>query len=126
MSGTNLGSNVGKQEMEKRKRTLTEKALGNKIESIQKERKKKVDEITTLITYIKELMKDEKNVSLVREQLDVLTQCSEISNTLHESLMPLIPEDEQERQNEWFSKVNKYKNGFIQDVDAWFFITRGN
>lgn len=124
MSGTNVGSNVGKPETEKRKITLTEKALGNKIESIQKERKKKVDEIKTLITYIKELMKDEKNISLVKEKLEVLMQFSDLSNALHESLMPLIPEEEQGKQNEWFSKVNKYKNGFIQDVDAWFSITR--
>lgn len=37
---------------------------------------------------------------------------------LHESLMPLVPTDEQQRQNQWFSKVNKHKEGCIKDVEA--------
>lgn len=65
MSATNAGSIVGKPE-EKRKIILTEKAMMNKIESIQKERKRKVDEIKRLILFLKELMRDEKNVSLVK------------------------------------------------------------
>ena len=39
--------------MGKRKVILTEKALANKIESIQKERKRKVDEIKTVISSMK-------------------------------------------------------------------------
>ena len=65
MSGTSVVSDVGKQDMGKRKVILTEKTLANKIESIQKERKRKVDEIKTVISSMKELMKDGKHVSAV-------------------------------------------------------------
>lgn len=122
MSATNAGSIVGKPE-EKRKIILTEKAMMNKIESIQKERKRKVDEIKRLILSLKELMRDEKNVSLVKSQLDVLMQLSVDATALRESLILLIPTDEQQKQNEWFSKVNKHKEGCIKDVEAWFKIT---
>lgn len=74
----------------------------NKIESIQKERKRKVDEIKCKILSLKELMGDEKNVSLVKSQLDVLMQLSDNAAALHESLMLLIPKDEQQKQEPWF------------------------
>lgn len=64
MSASKAVETVSKPE-EKRKIIPTEKAIINKIESIQKERKRKVDEIKQLILSLKELMKDEKNVSLV-------------------------------------------------------------
>ncbi len=118
MSATNVGSTVGKPE--KRKTILTEKAMMNKIEWIQKERKRKVDEIKHLILSLKELMRDEKNVSPVKSKLNVLLQLSDDATALHESLMLLIPTDEQERQKQWFLKVNKHKEGCIQDVEAWF------
>lgn len=51
-------------------------------------------------------MRDEKSVSLVKYQLDVSMQFSGDATALHESLMPLIPTDEQQKQNEGFSKVN--------------------
>ena len=108
MSGTSVGSDVGKQDMGKRKVILTEKALANKIESIQKERKRKVDEIKTVISSMKELMKDGKHVSAVIGKLDVLRELSHTSNELHASLMPLIPHDEQEKQTGWFSKIIKH------------------
>ena len=49
---------------------------------------------------------------------------SHTSNELHASLMPLIPHDEQEKQTGWFSKVIKHKDDFIEDVNAWFSVTR--
>lgn len=118
MSATNAGSTVGKLE-EKRKIILTEKAMMNKIESVQKDRERKVDEIKRLIPSLKELMKDEKNVSLVKSQLGVVMQLFDEATALHESLMPLIPTDEQQKQRLWFSKVNKHTEGCIEDVEAW-------
>ena len=48
--------------LEKRKIILTEKAMMNKIELFSKECKRKVDGIKRLISSLKELMRDEKNV----------------------------------------------------------------
>lgn len=112
------GATGGKEEG-KRKSILTEKALVNKIESIQKERKRKVDQIKHVISSTKELMKDEKNVSVVKSQLDTIVQLYENAAALHDSLLPLLPSDEQKRQNEWFSKVHKNKVGFVDDMEAW-------
>ena len=66
---------------------------------------------------------DEKNALLVKSKLDDLMQQSESATALHESLMPFIPTEEQQRQNQWFSKVNKHTAGCIKDVEAWFKIT---
>lgn len=123
MSGTQK-TGGGKGE-EKRKTILTEKALANKIESIEKERKRKVDEIKRLISSTRELTKDEKNVSLVKSQVDVIVQLLDNATALHDSLLLLIPSDEQKVQNEWFLKISKYKEGFLQDVEAWFKATSG-
>lgn len=125
MSGVEKTGGTGGKEEEKRKPILTEKALVNKIESIQKERKRKVDDIKRLIMSTKELMKDGKNVSLVKSQIDVIVQLSENATALHDSLLPLISNDEQKRPNEWFSRIYKWKEGFVQDVEAWFKLNTG-
>lgn len=65
---------------------------------------------------LKEPMGDENNVS----QLNVLMQLSDNDAALHESLMPLISKDEQQKQELWFSKVNKHIEGCIEDVQARF------
>ena len=113
MSGTNTA------EMGKRKVILTEKALAGKIDTTQKERKKKVDKIKGVVSVLKELMRDDGNVSKVESQLDVLMQLSHEAQALQMSLMPLIPPDEQEKQNEWFTNIRTRTNGFIEDVKVW-------
>lgn len=59
MSGTNAGSNGGKLDTGKRTVVLTEKALANKIATLQKDLKKDVDKMKTQISSLKELMKDD-------------------------------------------------------------------
>lgn len=61
---------------EKRGIILTEKAMLNKTESIQKEHKAKVGEIKCLTLSFHELTRDEKNIALVKLHLDVLMQLS--------------------------------------------------
>lgn len=59
-----------------------------------------MDEIKAVILSLDELMKDGKNASLVKSQLDGV--CKSVNITaLHNSLMPLIPTEKQEKQNEW-------------------------
>lgn len=37
----------------------------------------------------------------------------------HNKLIPLLPEDEQKRQNKWFASIAKYSNTFQEDVKQW-------
>ena len=74
MSSSRAGSTSSK--MEKRKLTMTEKALANRIESIQNQRNKELSKVKKHIQSLKELMKDEQNASQVKAQLDVLLQLS--------------------------------------------------
>lgn len=58
------------QDKGKRKVQLTAKALANKIEQLQKERKRNVNVIKSSIPAIKELMQRNENVSAVRIELE--------------------------------------------------------
>lgn len=49
------------------------------------ERKRKVDEIKPLISSTKELMKDEKNDSVIKSQVDVIVQLHENATALQDS-----------------------------------------
>ncbi len=64
-------------------------------------------------------MGDDQNASQVKAQFDVLLQASEKATALHKSLMPLIPSDEQDRQDAWFVSIIEYNQGFINDAKAW-------
>ncbi|XP_014850999.1 PREDICTED: uncharacterized protein LOC106922808 [Poecilia mexicana] len=64
-------------------------------------------------------MKDDKNYSQVKSQLDELTHLFKDATVLHESLLHLIPLDEKDKQNTWFSSIIKYNKGFIEDVEIW-------
>lgn len=69
MSGSQAASVVGKTEKDKRLISLTEKALANKIETIQTDRKRHVNKMKSVIMSLKELMKDDKNHSQVKNSL---------------------------------------------------------
>lgn len=103
----------------KRTVTHTEKALEYKIEKLQKECKSKVNKLKSVITALKELMKNDDNVLQVQAQLENLMQILDDAISLHKSLMPVIPPEEQKRQSEWFTSINKYNQGFIDDVKLW-------
>ena len=98
---------------------MTEKAQANRIESIQNQRNKELSKVKKHIQSLKELMKDEQNALQVKAQLEVLLQLSENATALHQSLMCLIPPDEQRNQNEWFTSITGYNQGFVEDVEVW-------
>lgn len=112
--------NGSKMDEQKREIKLSIKALANKIENLQKERKAMVNKTKGLTNIIKDLMQNDDNVPQVRSQLETLVQMVENTKLLHESLVPILPKEEQEKQNEWFSNVLKCNNGFMEDVRQWF------
>ena len=116
MSNVN-GSKMDDQQ--KREIKLTAKALSNKIEMVQKERKAKVNKMKEVSNAMRDLMQDDGNATQVRSQLDDLTQMIHEFTMLHQSLIPLIPEEEHEKQNKWFKNVLKCNNGVIEGAHRW-------
>lgn len=116
------GSSEGVEpEQDQCKRTvqLTAKALANKIEQLQKERKRNVNVIKSSIPTIKELMQRNENISAVRSELESLVQVFDEAIKLHDSVIPLLPSDEQTKQKDWFSSVYKHSDAFIKDTKQW-------
>jgi hypothetical protein len=103
----------------KRERKLTAKAWELKVESLQKDRKTKVDTIKNVIASIKELMQNDENSSKVCSLLETLKLLRDYVVLLHESVIPLLPVEEQIKQNEWYGSVFRFNKGFIEDVEQW-------
>lgn len=75
--------------------------------------------IKSSILTIKELMQRNENVSAVWVELESLLQVSEEAIKHHDSVIPLLPTDEQTKQNDWFSNVYKHSDVFIKDTKQW-------
>ncbi len=103
----------------KRSVKLTAKALANKVESLQKERKMYVNKIKDLIPAMKGLMKSRENAQELKSHLKTLTQRLDCAVNLHQTIIPLLPEDEKVKQNEWFSSIEKYSSTFKNKVTQW-------
>lgn len=119
MIQTNDAALCSDMEPGKRERKPTEKALVNKIEKLQNERKHAVDKIKSLIPRMKELMKQRENVSQVKQRLGNLNTLCENATTANNELLPLLPEDELIEQKEWFSSITNYSNIFQKDTQKW-------
>uniref|UniRef100_A0A8C8DI38 Uncharacterized protein n=1 Tax=Oryzias sinensis TaxID=183150 RepID=A0A8C8DI38_9TELE len=108
-----------KMERDKRLIKPTAKALANKIEKLQHERKIAVNKMKSLIPEMKSLMKTKENVSHVQSCFKKLNQFCVTAIASHDVLMPLLMEDEQNGQNEWFDSIMTYANAFKEDVERW-------
>lgn len=103
----------------RRERKLTAKAWELKIESLQRDRKSKVNKIKNVIASMKELMQNDENSAKVYSLLETLKLLRDDSNVLHESVIPLLPAEEQIKQNEWYGSILRFNKGFIEDVEQW-------
>lgn len=103
----------------KREIKLTQKALLNKIERLQQDRKRVVNEIKGLIPKTKELMKHKESVLQVKQCLTTLNKLCGNAVREHEELLPLIPEEEITRQDEWFTSIMKYSSEFKTQTEQW-------
>lgn len=68
---------------------------------------------------MKALMKRNENEPKVRTQLKILTQLFDHAVKLHQTIIPLLPEDEMVKQNEWFSSIENYCGIFKGNVVKW-------
>jgi len=95
---------------EKRERKLTAKALVNNIEKLQRERKTSVNKIKAHII---------KKGNASRVQTHNLIQLCEKAIISHEMLIPLLQEDELNKQKEWFASILEYSESFQRDIKLW-------
>lgn len=105
--------------MEKREIKLTAKAMENKIERLQHERKIAVNKIKGLIPQIKAHMKSKENATEISSHLNNLNALCKNAIDLHNELQPLLPEDEVKKQNDWFSSIMDYSDAFKEQVEKW-------
>ena len=103
----------------KRETKLTAKALENKIERLQNERRSAVNKIKALIPQMKADMKSKVNITSIPAQLDEINALCKKATELHTELMPLLPEEESEKQIEWFSSMMEYSDAFKERVKKW-------
>lgn len=73
----------------------------------------------TFILSMKDLMKCDENALKVSSMLGSLKCLKDDASVLHKEVLPFLPPDEQNRQNEWFGSVSKHNYGFIEDVERW-------
>lgn len=103
----------------KRQIKLTAKALGNKIEWLQHERKSAVNKVKALIPQIKAHKKSKENANEIPSQLNKLNALCKNITDLHNELKPLLPDDEDKKQNEWFFSIMDYSDAFKEQVEKW-------
>uniref|UniRef100_A0AAZ1XPU5 CCHC-type domain-containing protein n=1 Tax=Oreochromis aureus TaxID=47969 RepID=A0AAZ1XPU5_OREAU len=110
----------------KRQLKPTAKALENQIERLQTERHTKVNKIKKVIKVIKELKQSEDSVSTVQAQLENLSVLLNEATCLHETLLPLLPQEEQEKQTAWFISVRAHNTEFMEEIKRWLHDAKGN
>lgn len=106
-------------ESSKRESKPTAKAVALKIETLQKDRKAKVNQMKHMILSMKDLMKCDSNASEVSSMLGSLKCLKNDASVLHNNVLPYLPLIEQENQNEWFYSVCKHNDWFMEDVERW-------
>lgn len=118
-SGSTLCPDVNARGEQKRQIKLTVKALENRIIGLQADRKAKVNKIKAAVREIKGLMQTGNNVTSVESHLENLSVLLGNAGQLHDAVIQLLPQEEQEKQNAWFSSILKYNSGFGEDVKMW-------
>lgn len=108
----------------KQERKPMAKALVAEIEALQRDRKSKVNKVKNLIGSMKELMICDDNASQVCSMLKTIQLLMDDASVLHKKVLPLLPFEEQNKQNEWFDSILKHYNGLVDDVQQWTTETR--
>lgn len=119
---------IANEQSERRRIKLTAKALACKIESIQKERQAKVNKLKGVVNLVKELMQNpnEHNAQSIQSHLDNVYVLFDDATKLHDAVIPLLPQEEQEKQNAWFANIHKHNALFNNDVNKWLSDVNGH
>ncbi len=97
---------------------LTAKALAEKLEKLQDERKTKLNKASKVRKRLSELIQDGKNAE-VQCYLDYLVKLCDETTCVHDSLMGLLDEVEKEKHDIWFKAKMISNNECISYVKRW-------
>lgn len=113
----------GAQSVTKRPIKLTQKALLEKVETLQKTRKSKLNKASALKTTIQGLMQDrEYEIGVHCAFNKYKTLCKDAKET-HESLLKYLPPDEKEKHEIWFKAKLLSVDEFIECMNKWFLMS---
>ncbi len=104
---------------EKRLPKLTPKSLLEKLETLQKTRKSKLNKVKNLMAIIKYLMSNREYEKEVQCSFEKFIKLRDEAREMHNSVMVLLPSEEKEKQQPWFSGKMLICNGFINYVEKW-------
>lgn len=107
----------GTRSDEKRRTTLTPKAFEYKLERLQEERQAKVKKIKGVIKEIKDLMRSAGNAEKIQSCLEIISSLFKEASHLHNVVIPMLPPEEQEKQNAWFDTVERHETAFVEETN---------
>lgn len=120
MTETELKGDVTEtQEVKKRSVKLTQKALWDKIESLQRDRKAKLNNLSKLKVTIVNLMGGKEYVNEVKCTFDKYQGLCDEAKQMHETLLGLLPSDEATKHDVWFKAKMLNVTDFIVKVKQW-------
>lgn len=103
----------------KRTITLTQKAWLAKIDTLQQVRKSKLSKASNIKRTIQSLMQDREYEAEVRSTFEKYKCLCNDAKETHESLLKLLPPEEQEKHETWFRAKLLNVNDFIVDANKW-------
>ncbi len=104
---------------EKRPPKLTPKALLEKLETLQKTRKSKLNKAKNLMAIIKDLLSNREYEKEVQCSFEKFIKLSDEAREMRNSVLFLLPSEEKEKQQPWFTGKMLICNGFLNDFEKW-------
>lgn len=115
-----VGAEVLQTDVVKRREVkLTSKALTEKIDNLQKERKAKLNKLPKLKQAIAELIRDKEHVKEVKCAFEKYTVLCDEAKRVHVTLLGYLPTTEATKQEIWYQAKMLNVNDFIAVVSKW-------
>lgn len=109
---------VPKTQTQKRVVKLTPRGYALKLETLQADRKSKLNKASLIRKSMHTSMVNSDKMQ-VENALKSLTEVCIDVNAVHESLMSLLPRDEKEKHETWFKAKMLFNNESIRDAKLW-------
>ena len=97
---------------------LSAKAVADRLDRLQNGRKIKLNKASNLRKTIQGLMQNGK-LSEVQKSLDGFIELCDEIRCMHDSLMILLPHEEEEKHETWFKAKMMFNDEFTESVKQW-------
>lgn len=112
--------------VKKRTIKLTPKALMEKIDNLQMERKTKLNKLSNLRKTIVDLMNDKDYVNEVKCTFNKYNNLCDETKHVHVNLLGVLPKDEAAKHEIWYKAKMLNINDFIANVNKWLAETQSS